>query len=316
MKNYYRIYLGKGNIYAQKGFEEGFIGLDFGFSIDLSSALLKADGDWRKFNHIMIPEYLATYPEKSKIAAGLACGMTYTVCQYLQEGDIVLVPNGRGEYYVGEITGDYMFVPGEELPHRRPVRWRSDPIAKTVMSDKLQNSLGSANTASNISKYGDEIDNLMQGVQQVRVISDQEDIEDPSQFVLEKHLEDFLVANWKNTELGKKYDIYSDNGEIIGQQYASDTGPIDILAVSKDNKEILVVELKKGRASDVVVGQVQRYMGYVKSELAESNQAVKGVIIAFEKDLRLERALSVTNNIDFYQYEVQFRLKSHKRNII
>ena len=312
MKNYYRIYLGKGNVYAQKGFEEGFIGLDFGFSMDLSSALLKADGDWRKFNHLMIPEFLRQFPEKSKIAAGLACGITHTICKFLQAGDIVLSPNGKGEYYVGEITGDYIFVPGEDLPHRRPVRWQSNPISKTVMSDKLQNSLGSANTASNISKYGDEIDNLMKGVQPIRVISGPEDIEDPSQFVLEKHLEDFLVANWKQTELGKQYDIYSDNGEIIGQQYASDTGPIDILAVSKDNKEILVVELKKGRASDVVVGQIQRYMGYVKSELAESNQVVKGVIIAFEKDLRLERALSVTANIDFYQYEVQFRLKSHK----
>ena len=72
MKNYYRIYLGKGNIYAQKGFEEGYIGLDFGFSIDLSSAFLKADGAWTNFNHIMFSEYLPTSPEKSKIAAGLA----------------------------------------------------------------------------------------------------------------------------------------------------------------------------------------------------------------------------------------------------
>ena len=71
---------------------------------------------------------------------------------------------------------------------------------------------------------------------------------------------------------------------MIGQQYPTDTGPIDILAISKDNKTLLVVELKKGRASDAVVGQCQRYMGYVKEELAEKNQDVKGVIIAFEDD--------------------------------
>jgi len=35
------------------------------------------------------------------------------------------------------------------------------------------------------------------------------------------------------------------------------------------------VELKKGRASDVVVGQIQRYMGYVLQELAEEHQKVK-----------------------------------------
>ena len=75
-------------------------------------------------------------------------------------------------------------------------------------------------------------------------------------------------------------------------------------------QELLVVELKKGRASDVVVGQIQRYMGYVLGELAEESQSVKGVIIALEDDLRLRRALKVTHNIDFYRYEVSF-----KRNI-
>ena len=83
---------------------------------------------------------------------------------------------------------------------------------------------------------------------------------------------------------------------------------MDILAISKDGKTLLVVELKKGRVSDNVVGQIQRYMGYVKEELAEPGQDVKGVIIALNEDLRLKRALSVTNNIEFYSYKVSFSL--------
>jgi restriction system protein len=133
-------------------------------------------------------------------------------------------------------------------------------------------------------------------------------VEDASEFALEKHLEDFLVQNWSQTELGKRYNIFEEEGELVGQQYPSDTGPIDILAISKDKKEILVVELKKGRASDSVVGQIQRYMGYVMEELAEGGQTVKGVIIALEDDLRIRRALSVTNNIEFYRYQVSFKL--------
>jgi len=117
-----------------------------------------------------------------------------------------------------------------------------------------------------------------------------------------------LVQNWKQTELGKKYDIFEEEGELVGQQYPSDTGPIDILAISKDKKELLVVELKKGRISDVVVGQVQRYMGYVQEELAEDNQKVKGVIIALEDDIKISRALSVAPNIDFYTYKINFKL--------
>jgi restriction system protein len=129
-----------------------------------------------------------------------------------------------------------------------------------------------------------------------------------SEFALERHLEDFLVQNWRNTELARRYDIYEEDGELVGQQYETDTGRIDVLAVSKDRKEILVVELKKGRVSDTVVGQIQRYMGYVKEELAEEGQAVKGVIIALEDDIRLRRALSVAPNIEFYRYKVRFEL--------
>lgn len=56
------------------------------------------------------------------------------------------------------------------------------------------------------------------------------------------------------------------------------------------------------------VGQIQRYMGYVKDELAEADQQVKGVIIALEDDLRIRRALSVAQNIEFYRYQLSFRL--------
>ena len=80
------------------------------------------------------------------------------------------------------------------------------------------------------------------------------------------------------------------------------------MAISNDGNEILVVELKKGRASDSVVGQIQRYMGYVKDVLAEDNQTVSGVIIAAEDDQRIRRALSVTQNISFMKYSVKFEL--------
>ena len=71
---------------------------------------------------------------------------------------------------------------------------------------------------------------------------------------------------------------------------------------------VLVIELKRGRTSDVVVGQIQRYMGYVKEELLEPGQVVKGLIIGKEDDLRLRRALSVCQNIEFYKYKIDFKL--------
>lgn len=97
-------------------------------------------------------------------------------------------------------------------------------------------------------------------------------------------------------------------GEVVGQQYPTDTGPIDILAMSKDKKTLLVIELKKGRASDSVVGQIQRYMGYILEEVAEEGQDVRGCIIALEDDLRIRRALKINPMISFYRYKINFDL--------
>ncbi|MHB1236297.1 MAG: endonuclease NucS domain-containing protein [Gallionella sp.] len=116
------------------------------------------------------------------------------------------------------------------------------------------------------------------------------------------------MQNWAQTALGKEYDIFEEDGEKVGQQYPTDTGQLDILAIKKDKSELLVVELKKGRASDAVVGQVLRYMGFVLQELAEPGQKVKGVIIAQEDDQRIKRALAVTPNIEFFRYQISFKL--------
>lgn len=304
-KSYYRIMLGRKSVHAQACHDGQFIGGDWGMDFDLEG---KLPDNWRDFNKEFIPAFLERNPEKSKVAAGLACGMLHTICKGISVGDIVLCPNGDGAYYVGEVVSDYLYEPGGILPHRRKVTWDPNPILRSEMSQGLQNSAGSIGTVSNISKHDQEIESLLSGNAPPQLISTDELVEDPAVFALEKHLEDFLVRNWSQTELGQKYDIVEDEGEIVGQQYPSDTGPIDILAVSKDKKEYLVVELKKGRASDAVIGQVQRYMGYVLEDLAEADQTVKGVIIALEDDLRIRRALSVTNNIEFYRYQVSFKL--------
>ena len=227
----------------------------------------------------------------------------------IQNGDMVLCPNGSGTYFVGEVVSDYFYVPGQPLPHRRSVNWLAQTILRDDMSDALKNSTGSIGTVSTITPHAVEIEKLL-GVQlndPVLVASDP-DVEDAAAFAMEKHLEDFLVKNWAQTELGKDYDIYAEDGEPVGQQYPTDTGPMDLLAVKKDKSELLVVELKRGKASDVVVGQVLRYMGFVKEDLAESHQAVRGAIIALEDDLRIRRALAVTPSIQFFRYQISFKL--------
>jgi len=308
MNNYHRIILGSKSTYAEEAYKGRFVGVDFGIERDLTSSL---PDNWKDFNREFIPVYLQRHPDRSKVSAGLACGLLWTVAKGLQIGDRVLCPDGQGKYFVGEVIGGYEYHKDQLLPHRRAVRWFSGRLTHEVMSESLRNSLKSFGTVINISKHAQELEDLVSGKQPLEIIVTDDTIEDPHRFVLEKHLEDFLVHNWKATELGKRYKLFEEDGEIVGQQYPSDTGLIDILAISKDRKELLVVELKKGRASDTVIGQIQRYMGYVKDELAEPGQIVRGAIIAFEDEVRLNRALSVTQNIDFYTYRVHFEL--HQR---
>lgn len=298
--------LGKKSIHAAEGFSDNFIGADFEINQDLTNSLPDL---WREFNKIFIPEFIKTHPDKSKVAAGLACGALWTISKGISLGDIVLCPDGSGHYHIGEVTGDYYHAPGQILQHRRPVHWFQKTVARSDMSEALRNSTGSIGTVSDITKYSEELEHLIGGETKPSLISTDETIEDVATFVLEKHLEEFLVSNWKQTELGKHFEIFEEDGEIVGQQYPTDTGPIDVLAISKDKKEILIVELKKGRASDSVVGQIQRYMGYVLQELAEPHQKVRGIIIALDDDQRIRRALAVAPNIEFYRYQVSFKLE-------
>jgi restriction system protein len=296
--------LGRGSIHADVLHAANCIGAGFILGQDLTGDL---PDDWQTFNRKFIPNWLEANPGKSKIAAGLACGALWTVAKGIQKGDIVLCPDGSNHYYVGEITGDYFYAGGDVLPHRRPVQWRSTTIDRAVMSEALKNSTRSIGTVSNITQYGEEIERLIGGTKPPTLIASDPAVEDPSSFALEEHLEDFLIKNWANTELGRDFDIYEEDGDLA-QQYQTDTGPLDILAVSKDNKRLLVVELKKGRASDAVVGQTLRYMGYVKEVLAEEGQIVEGAIIAHEDDQRIRRALAMTPNIRFYRYQISFKL--------
>jgi restriction system protein len=304
MKNYYRVTLGKGNMYAQSCFADNCIAIGFLHHVDLTG---KLPDEWREFNKEYIPVFLKANPQKSRIAAGLACGAVWSVAKGMKIGDIVLSPDGDGHFHIGEIAGEYYYQADADLQHRRPVKWLNHTLERAALPETVRKAIGVIGTYRNISSQTEFLEKFLDGASAPKIIATDETIEDPSTFALEKYLEEFLVSNWSLTELGKEYDIFEDD-ENFGQQYETDTGPIDILAVSKDKKTLLVVELKKGRASDAVVGQIQRYMGYVKDELAEKGQDVKGIIIALEDDNRIRRALSVASNIEFYRYQVNFKL--------
>ena len=128
-------------------------------------------------------------------------------------------------------------------------------------------------------------------------------------FYMEKQLEDFIIQNWESTELGKKYDLIIEEGELLSQQYRTDIGRIDILATDKATDGYVVIELKKDQTSDDTVGQLARYMGWIQEN---KKGKVQGVIIAGSYDKRLKYALMAMPNVQVFLYEVVFKLKDFK----
>ena len=84
---------------------------------------------------------------------------------------------------------------------------------------------------------------------------------------------------------------------------------IDLLARHKKEPKWLVVELKRGQSSDQTVGQVLRYMGWVRENLASPEEKVQGLIISHSEDKKIRYALKHTSNVELNLYEVDFNLK-------
>jgi restriction system protein len=125
---------------------------------------------------------------------------------------------------------------------------------------------------------------------------------------VESQLEEFLISNWEKIPEFGNLEILQEDGEYIGQQYdTKEVGRIDLLCKNKKTGDFIVIELKKGRESDKVVGQTLRYIGWVKKNLATQNQGVYGLIITYEDDPRLRYSLEPIKNLiqlKFYKISI------------
>ncbi len=136
-------------------------------------------------------------------------------------------------------------------------------------------------------------------------------------FGLERHLHEFLRDNWNYLDLGREWPLYKEPGdEEAGYEYPCDVGRIDLLAKHKTQPHWLVVELKRNQTSDQTVGQLLRYIGWVKRHLAEEKDEVHGLIICREADDALHYALTTVPNVALRLYEVEFRLKEEEEKIL
>lgn len=104
--------------------------------------------------------------------------------------------------------------------------------------------------------------------------------------ILEKGLEEAIKPNLK--KLGLKLA-----SKDIQQQFPMGVGVgRSDLICTNENGDLVVIELKRGMTSDETIGQVLRYVGWIKENIAEEGQKVHGWIVAGDYDEQLRLAAS------------------------
>ena len=125
------------------------------------------------------------------------------------------------------------------------------------------------------------------------------------EFAYEHDLRDYLARNLHIIEPSLR--LYSEEG-IIGVEFPAGGRYIDLLAVDQSGGYV-VIELKVSKGYDRVVGQLLRYMSWIKRHHAEEGQSVRGIILAKEigEDLRL--ACADIPNVSLFEYALSVSVK-------
>lgn len=133
-------------------------------------------------------------------------------------------------------------------------------------------------------------------------------------FPLEHHLRDFLVSNLGLVDIdGKRLSLYQDECGR-GIEYQTTVGSIDILAVDNEGA-LYVFELKRGDSSDRTIGQLARYMGWVKQTIGKG-RSVYGVIVARAITDKLKFAREAVPNVYLLEYGISLTLRqAHEPNL-
>ena len=131
-----------------------------------------------------------------------------------------------------------------------------------------------------------------------------------SEFAYEHDLRDYLANNLGVIASG--LSLYEEEG-IRGVEFPVGGRFIDLLA--QDAKGYVVIELKVSRGYDRVVGQLLRYIGWIKQHHADPGQRVRGIIIAKEisEDLRL--ACSGLTDVSLYEYALSVSVKQVRSGV-
>ena len=92
--------------------------------------------------------------------------------------------------------------------------------------------------------------------------------------------------------------------KLFSRGYETDVGVIDALYEAQDGT-LVVVETRKGRRQDELIGQLLRYIGWLQMEL---EKPARGIIVLSDSDEPPEYAVAAADNIKVLHYRLSFEL--------
>jgi hypothetical protein len=127
---------------------------------------------------------------------------------------------------------------------------------------------------------------------------------DKHTFKSEEDFQKYLYDHWEETPLNEEWELQRKNKIRKGKCQTGEIGEIDLLAKHrKEENRWLVIEIKLAKSSDETVGQILRYMGWVKeNNIAGENGKVQGLIISETADVHIRYAMKCVTNIDLKIY--------------
>lgn len=129
------------------------------------------------------------------------------------------------------------------------------------------------------------------------------------QFAYESDLRNYLAKNLSLIEPGLR--LYEDEG-ITGIEFPVGGRFIDILALDSTGA-LVVIELKVSRGYDRVIGQLMRYIAWIRENQADAGQRVRGIIVAREISEDLFLACSLLPDVQLYEYQLSLTLNQVQR---
>jgi len=114
--------------------------------------------------------------------------------------------------------------------------------------------------------------------------------------LLEAAIEQYLVDHWAETPFAER------GVHLHDRQYNIPTGIVDLLGWQREQHAWWVVELKKGKAEDRVIGQLLRYTGWMRAERLRPKEDVRGVILAREASDRLKYAVTEIPHAEIWTF--------------